>query len=301
MPILGFAFTGFLESTLCLRGAMRAPPRRQEIPTNRTLLVTLALVLLTPLAAMADPGNPGIPDTTCQTPAEWRLHDYGPAVTGVAAILPLDGNLGPCPSSSTWLDPASLECALLGSEPETTRAYQALCVNDRQIESDGDKEFALGGALLVSATGDGVTSGGVACHGITGHHPQGGLVTVTDALSDNVLFAVTADSTNPASPVPPGQTDCGDGIVQPCDDTPPAPSGAPLPVNVVLDTVNGLLYSLLNDPSLTCTPGDRSKLCVSSCLAAFPPGADGAYVVVVGLSVAPDAYVTPANHGHIHL
>ena len=128
---------------------------------NRTALIALAVALVTPFAAFADQAYFGIPDVTCQTPDEWNVHDYGAPATGNLVFNPQDGTLDGCPGvRSTWLDPAGNECAILGSEPETTRAYRALCVDDRPYDFDGDSEYANGGAWLVSRSGDGLACWG---------------------------------------------------------------------------------------------------------------------------------------------
>ena len=265
---------------------------------NKTILIALAVALVTPFAAIADPDVLGVPDVTCQSPAEWRTHDYGAPATGSLVFLPQDGNLEEC-GTSTWFDPSGDECVTLGSGP----VYDALCATDRAADWDGDYDFMFGGAYLVAVSGDGVTSGGLACFDVVGHHPVQGTVTVTDLSGLPTAFSVTADFTNPSSPVPADGPDCGDGVVEPCDPSPPAPSTLPPPVNDVVDIVNGLLYSLFNSDGTTCVQGDASQNCLGSCVVGFGPGADGSYTAFVGptLSGSADGTPTVATGGHIHL
>ena len=230
----------------------------------KKVLLTLAVFGIAVPFAMADPAVLGVPNVTCQSPSEWATHDYGAPATGVLVFLPQDGNLEDC------------------------GGY------------DGDTEFAYGGAYLVSVSGDGSTGGGLACYGTLGHHPQGETVTVTDASGLSVAFTVTADATDPLSPVPPGEVDCGDGVVQPCDPTPPGPSTLPQPVGGAVDMVDALLYSSFNGGGTTCTVGDVRKPCLIRCALDFAPGADGAYVVFVGPSLTgSNGEPTGATYGHV--
>ena len=269
---------------------------------NKTLLIALAVALVTPFAAIADPDVFGIPDVTCQSPAEWRLHDYGPPATDNLVFLPQDGNLDDCGTRYVF-----------GANCGEVRPFvppiayptleQFLCQTDLPADWDGDSEWAVGGGWLASNSGDGVTYGSIACLGIEGHHPSGGFITVTDAVLPQVNFSVTADYWDPGNPLPQGGTDCGDGSVEPCDPTPPPPSTQPFPVNVVVDSVNVLLHGLLNGPYVTCNPLDQVLDCLDHCVIPFGPGADGSYTVFVGptLSGGPDRTPTGATLGHIYL
>ena len=274
---------------------------------KHTLLIVLSLTIAAPLA-FADPDVYGVPDLGCQSPAEWRTHDYGAPETGAGDYLPQDGNTEPCPyGTGTWLDPAGDECFILGSEPETTRAHRALCVDRRPYANfDGDFEWAMGGAWLASRSGDGVTSGSLACWGVEAHHPVEGTVTVTEAIAPNVFFTVIADYPSPLIPshIPPGSggPDCGDGLLQPCDPTPPESSTLLFPADVVVDAVSMLLHGLLNEPDVTCNPWDQQIDCLNSCTVPFGPGQDGGYHVLVRPSLTADAGVpSVATVGHIHL
>lgn len=121
--------------------------------------------------------------------------------------------------------------------------------------SDNHREWAQGGAFLISSSGDGVIRGGIACYGEVAHHSGG--VTAVDVGGTGVVFAVAADYTDPSLPLTIGP-DCGDGVIQPCS------SASPIP----------------------CTPGDAMITCVASCGVPFPPGVDGAYLVIVLVGTA---------------
>ena len=228
---------------------------------NRTILMALALALVAPLGAFADQNVLGIPDVNCQTPPDWRTHDYGPPATGYLVFNPTDGNAG-CPSPPPVFD--------------------------------GDFEYANGGGWLIAQSGDGVSSGGIACWGVVGHHPVGGSVYVTDAVFPDVVFTVAADFSALAPPLTP---DCGDGAIEPC---PPPPSSLPPPVGPAVDTVNAILRGVLGT---SCNPLDMSQACLNRCAVPFPPGSDGAYVVFVGPTTngGPAGTPTGATQGHIFL
>ena len=270
---------------------------------TRTLLIALAVALVTPFAAIADPDVLGVPDSTCQTAAEMSIHDYGAPGMGRLAALPVDGNLEPCPSAAPSKGPSGVkavghfDCDPIALDPATT----FLCEEILAASFDGDNEYAETGAALVAESGDGVNSGGIACWGVEGHHPVGGSIYVTDLVALNVTFLVTADFTDPLSPVPPGEVDCGDGVIQPCDPTPPQPADADPPLNIIIDIINALLYELLNAEGATCTPGDNALVCLNHCTPTFDPGADGAYhVLVIGtLDGDNDGAPTLLSGGHI--
>ena len=286
---------------------------------------TLALCALTLLAAplaFADQDTLGVPDPNCQDDLEKDTHDYNmdPPETGVYASLAtpgvapqghwpgadhrpskymwpyMDGNAQWFCAFSTWLDHDSQECADL--EAANPTAHHALCHDPAPTAFDGDLEFGyVGRALLVASNGNWVTNGGPVCYGTEAHHTVQGSIYVTDLVFENVIFSVVADFTDPLSPVPPGEKDCGDGVVQPCDFTPPDPSG-----NDVIDAINWLLYELFNTPGLTCTPGDNALLCLNHCTPYFPPGIDGAYHVRVGATSdgGPENEPTGATQGHVY-
>ena len=222
---------------------------------NKRILLALAVVLVSPLAALADPNFYGTPDASCWS--DGRLHDY---VGAHGPLVETDG------------------CALGDSHPE----------------------WAMGGAGLLARSGDGLTSGSLACYGAPAHHPQGGVITVTDAAFPGVVFVVSADATSPF--LPPSTVDCGDGILEPCNPTPPAPSSLTWPVNILIDAVNGILYILNHGSGATCNPFDQVQVCVQQCAVAFPPGADGAYVVSVVADLGAYGNLASAGTvGHIHL
>ena len=271
---------------------------------RKMFAIAILAAMMAPLSAFADQTVFGVPDLTCQDEAEWSLHDYGPAATGSLVAFPQDGNIEPvCANGvSTWLDHDSQECADL--EAANPTAHQALCHDPRPAPFDGDLEWAMGGGWLAAESGDGVTSGSIACWGIEGHHFPGSIVYVNDITGLPVAFTVTADFTDPASPVPPDGPDCGDNVIQPCDPSPPQPADLDPPLdslNPVIDTVNGVLYELFNSPGATCTVGDVSKPCLVRCVLDFAPGIDGVYTVFVGptLTGGSDGGPTVATAGHI--
>ena len=290
---------------------------------KRTLALCAMTLMLAPLALAHDPA--GTPKTYCEPPWDWRIHDYNmdPPETGVyagaATVDPvvqghwpgsdhnprkfmwpyLDGNLEECGTTYGAFVLTDEECWFLAHSGVSGPAYDAACQTDTPVDYDGHHEFGyIGRALLSVRSGDGVTSGSIACYDEVGHHPFAGSIYVYDIVFPNVAFDVVADYTDPASPVPPGEKDCGDGIVQPCDPTPPEPSGAKPPVNVVIDLVNALLYSLSTS---TCNPSDRSISCLDHCTPSFGPGIDGAYHVRVGATAAggPNGEPTGADQGHV--
>ena len=262
---------------------------------NRTILMALAIALVAPLGALADQGTYGTAQTNCQTLAEMRTHDYAAPATGNIVFNPQDGNLNSfCPNGrgSTILSPADEPC--LTQIPNPSLLWTTLC-GPHLVPYDGDLEWAQGGGWLIALTGDGVTNGGLACWGTEGHHPVQGSIYVYDQVFPNVDFTVAVDWSDPGAPAP----DCGDGVVRPCDPTPPEPSNAPPPLNGAIDELNRILYELFNSPGTTCTLGDYRLTCMNHCTPDFPPGADGAYTVFVGRGVDANGVPIGATVGHI--
>ena len=263
------------------------------MPTSRTpILLFAGALLLAPLGTLADQAVLGIPDHTCQGPGEWNVHDYGPVVTGTAPPVARDGNLEEC-RVGAWLEPEGDACMALD---DGGLVHQMACASDRPADFDGDAEYAAGGAILVADSGDGSTYGGLACLDTAGHHPQAGRVSVIDASGLVVPFTVSADHANPTLPRVPDQIDCGDGVIQPCDAEPPAGSNLPSPASTAVDAVSGILWSLTED---VCTSGDTSVVCRGSCVVEFSPGANGAYVVIIG-SGGDEGPAPLATQGHVY-
>jgi hypothetical protein len=114
-------------------------------------------------------------------------------------------------------------------------------------------ELGPGEVRLASESGDGASSGSLACLGIPGHHAGlGGHLVATDALGGAVGALVISDASVQPPLVGP---DCGDGLVVPCGG-------------------NDVLAS-------ACTPGDHVQECLGSCNLLYPPGADGTYQVLI--------------------
>jgi hypothetical protein len=231
-----------------------------------------------------DQGGPGTPDFTCQTPAEWQVHDYGsgPALLGVS-----DNNLEECGTTYGLFIAGTPECRNLEEEGlDGTLLYTLLCQTDRPADYDGDLEFALGGALLAVESGDGATSGSIVCLGTLGHH--GNTVYVDDQVfGSNVAFTVGADASIPGT-VPPGEPDCGDNVTRPCE---PSNSGLGPVVDAILDLLQ----------TGNCNPDDHRVTCLGSCAVPFGPGAEGTYIVWIHPTAAggPGGSPTGASHGHV--
>lgn len=146
------------------------------------------------------------------------------------------------------------------------------------VEYDGHHEFGFGIARLTVQSGNGQSSGGLACLGEVGHHDA--YISAQDIQGFGPSFSVLADySLDP----PESGLDCGDGQVMPCE--PPAqPSPESFPINVVIDTVNGLIHSGFGE---VCNPLDQEYVVPlnpngpSSVPIPFPPGVDGSYHVII--------------------
>lgn len=226
----------------------------------------LALLALPLAVAHDDLLGPGTPDLSCQTPAEWRVHDYAPPAQADTLAAVDDGNIEECGTTFGFTTGAQ-ECRELEDRYNLgpgDAVWELVCNTDRPLDFDGDFEFAVGGALLSVESGDGATSGSLVCYGALGHHPAGGPVRVQDNLVNPVAFSVGADAS--LLPPPPGMPDCGDGTIVPC-------------------------------PGFGCNPDDHLHSCPIQnngvCNVPFGPGADGAYYVFVG------RMARPAVGGHV--
>lgn len=224
------------------------------------LIRLLAVLLLCVPLSLAHP-TPG-PILTCERDyASMRYHDYvGFAdVGGPSVRAPLyDGNLQAC-------------------QPGELFSY------------DGHREFGLGVARLAYESGDGVSSGSVACHGdlAFGHHT--GSISVRDIVVPHVYFSVLADHSVAGFETTP---DCGDGQVMPCTQTPPPSNDHPFPVNVVAETAHFLVEATFAG---VCNPRDQEYRYVDDAQLEFGPGIDGTYLVVIEADTnAP--YVPVAGH-----
>lgn len=219
---------------------------------NRTALFA-ALLAVTPILGLvaAAPGfDQPAPYIVCQSSSGDEIHHYLPPSTGVIGNS-ADGNLQDC-----------------DADPTTLNDY------------DGEVDHGYGAAQLFADTGDGFSSGTLVCFGAYGHH--GSTIRAEEwGATWGPELLVTSDF----SRIPPSDSpDCGDGIVEPCDPTPPAPSTQPFPLNVVIDTVNGLLYTLFAPGGDGCNSLDTTHRCPST---PTPPtvcsvggaGIDGSYFV----------------------
>ena len=272
---------------------------------NRSILIALAIALVTPLAAIADPSVLGVPDYTCQTPSEWRTHDYGAPANGYLVTGVSDNNLEGCGTTYGSFLAGQPECRLLQSQvPGITDPshpfyplYVRLCLTDRPADYDGDMEYAQGGAYLVADSGNGSTYGGLACTGTFGHHLVGGTVYVTDLAFPEVAFILAADFSGPLSPPPlPGSPDCGDGLIEPCWRVPRSGEDG----SAATSSATGPSWVFL---PYSCNPLDRAKPCLDRCTANFHPGSNGAYIVFVGPTEdgGRSGGPTGASQGHVFL
>jgi hypothetical protein len=242
------------------------------------MFLLIAGIVLPSALAHTDQGGPGTPDLTCQTPLEWRVHDYAFA-SGVPPGPFLDGNREVCAPYAPQQVPA---CRRV---PPGTPAWNLFC-NEISSRFDGDYEFGVAGARLAVESGDGLTHGAGICHGMVGHHTSH--VEVEDALfGTDVAFAVLADASLPGT-VPPGEPDCGDAVFRPCG---PTQSGA----GPEVDTLIALLSAGI------CNPEDHLLECHGACDVPFAPGADGTYAVWVHPSSGggPGGSATASSHGHV--
>jgi hypothetical protein len=260
---------------------------------NGKLLIALSLALAAaPFAIAHDPA--GTPDFTCQTPAEWLVHDYAGANGRTVADIS-DNNLDECGTTYGLFIAGAPECYELetrfnAQDPASPLhlLWVLLCATDRPADYDGDLEFALGGALLAVESGATPTgAGSQACLGTEGHHNSH--VWVEDVVyGTNVAFTVGADASLVPPPPETGELDCGDNVTRPC--TPPN-SGLGAEVDAVL--------ALLQTGN--CNVNDHLVTCLSVCDVTFGPGADGTYTVWVHPTVNGGDLGTPtgASLGHV--
>lgn len=251
---------------------------------ERSVFLVAALAILAPFAAAHSPARPV---TACQDPAEGRYHEYVPPVHGLL-ITGEDGNVSDCRHSDlvsgfSLYYPHEPECGWLGGTPGVCEPV-TVPIDRPVLDYDGEWDYAQGGAWLFVVTGDGAASGVAACFGApsVGHH--GGDVLAWDDAGFGPRILLTSDHS------PRGEEDlpdCGDNIVEPCDLTPPEPSDAPEPLNVVFDTYNALMYSRISPQGMFCNPLDHVVETAATLdgptrlSPPFGPGADGTYNVFV--------------------
>ena len=215
---------------------------------KRLPLALVALLVAAPLAFAHSPA--GTPKNYCEDPSsgDWSVHDYaGLEDDRVPPVSSQDGNLaGDCaPGFSvtpTYACPS--HHWLIGVNELGTY----VCVDPPATDWDRHNEFALGGAVLLVASGEGVPStdpavgaGTLYCFGAEGHHANYVIVTVEDVvLGAGADYHVTSDTVD--------VTGAGEG----CGD----------------------LVS------------DNHQHCSDTCTVTFPHGLDGSYQVYVRLGTA---------------
>lgn len=174
-------------------------------------LIVVGMLATLPIAL--GHSEPGTPNPLCET--NGTIHDYGPP-GGVrssptqplveADVSPI--GVGVKPFGSVDLkdgEPFFLTGFIDGAS--WWKLNDCDTTTPTEWEGDRHSEFAYGGAWLLVESGDGETSGALACFGEWGHHPQYGPFTVEDAFLGATKFRVSVDAVNlgPAS-----WTDCGD-------------------------------------------------------------------------------------------
>ena len=196
-----------------------------------------------PLALAHEPA--GTPKDYCESVAEWNVHDYGAPASGRLVAGGEDGNLlGDC-DGVTSVDPGT-PCAGFDDPANPLTFYAGFCdseVNLPVADFDGHREWALGGAWLLSCDAacgaSGAGAGAYECFGEPAHH--GSSVSVVDlGLGAGATFSVAADHVDAAA------------------------------------VAAGLPESACGD-----FEDDQSQECLGSCGVVFPPGLDGAYTVYV--------------------
>lgn len=258
------------------------------------LLVTALLVASAPaILAHIPPG----PDLLCQPYTGGRYHDYAyrPGWLGAEgsygamgrhysrdASFALDGNLADCAKPGPIQVRPGICHDLAAWLTEEPCIEYSTGVEQPLLDYDGEPEWGIGGAILFYETGDGVASGAIACYGwpSTGHHA--GDIYALDVTGNGPQLTAFADRSLPLLRETP---DCGDGILQPCGATDPR-GMQPFPMNVILDTINGVLWRL-DEPGSTCNAGDAYVVAASVVGDAsrlsltIGPGADGSVHVLV--------------------
>ena len=155
-----------------------------------------------------------------------------------------DGNLADCDGD---FDPTDPWCVAEEVAREDLNGDGLVC---EAADFDGHREWATGGAVILSDDGDHFTYGAYACFGDNAHHPQYGPFTVWDAvLGAGAEFIVASDRSlrTPSSVYATGE-------------------------------------GLLDDSAVTgvrCGDGlmNRWATCIGTCTVTFPAGLDGAYYV----------------------
>jgi len=265
---------------------------------NRSILLAVAAALVAPLAMAHTPAQPIL---TCQDPALGFYHEYIPPVQG-NLIIGSDGNLADCGhndlETGTVFNPSGTTCATVGALPFLCESIST-GQNNPVGDYDGEYDFSQGGAWLFADSGDGVSAGVIACYGepAVGHHS--GNVFALDDAGFGPRFLLTSDYSRAGEEDSP---DCGDGLIEACDPTPPEPSEAPAPLNVVFDTYSETMYSIFGPSGDGCNPRDFEALVAANPAGAtninapFGPGVDGSYTVFILPDL--DANLFPVS-GHV--
>lgn len=228
----------------------------RNLLTPRRAAWTLACLGLLVGANAALAHNPPLPQLLCQRYYWWDIHEYaGFDVQPLEGALVADGHVTDCDG------------------------------NQLTYERDEDIEWGQGGAILAYETGSafhGIPGTDMCYAGIVGHH-TGAIRAYDDVMGFGPALLVAADYARGPDGDP-----CGDGIIEPCDVNPPAPSTSTFPVNVVEDTANEAVYQFVTGPSgIGCNPLDRVQHAPwtpgapTVVVMQFGPGSDGTYVVMV--------------------
>lgn len=134
---------------------------------NAYVLALLTLGLAVPGTLAHDPM--GTPKLHCEAASEWIVHDYGPGIRA-SPYLGMDSNVNDCGGGL--------------------------------FDSDGHREYGIGGALIAVNSGIGEPSsdpqlgaGSEYCAGVAGHHGTYGPAVVVDALfEEGASFIIAADT-----------------------------------------------------------------------------------------------------------
>lgn len=174
---------------------------------NKTYLIACAAALL--VAPMALAHNPtfhapyenGTPKDYCEPVGEWSVHDYGPPATGRLLEGWSDGNiLGDCSGDNS-------DCYRKVVRRPLDVSANTVCFATALAEFDLHKEFALGGAIILSSARPFETED---CYGLWDIHNEYGPVTVVDnVLGTGATFYVGVDSVDATG----GENPCGDFLV----------------------------------------------------------------------------------------
>jgi hypothetical protein len=164
---------------------------------------------------------------------------------GLAQVVAQAGECDPSVGVGGWDVPHRYALSSPALFPDSERHFGRLTAHGIDTcpdHYDGELDFGINGAWLFARAGPSADGGDgvVACYGstdptagpTTGHHGAHDTINVRDDFrGGEVSFYVTRDynrsEDNPVLPASnnAGDFDCGDGLVEPCGDTPPGPEG----------------------------------------------------------------------------